>query len=371
VVESFWKRLRASFEDGMRQQITRTGLLFSLTIVLIGLAAFASANNLLFLLLAALLATLLISGFISRLGLAGLELDLELPEHIAAKRKVTGQLVLTNRKRWVPSFSIHLSGAPQSGMASELYLPIIPAKATLREPLHLFFGKRGLYRENTFFFTSRFPFGFTQRRAQVRLTRDVLVYPSIDPQRGFEELLAGVSGEIESSRRGRGTDFYRIRPYEALESSRHVDWKATAHTGDLQVREFTRDQDQTVTVFLDLDIPVSREQWFEKAIDCCAFLAWQFSRQAIRLRFVTQRFDCTIPGEANVYIILRYLACVVPAHGLDRPKPNEDSSFQIAITAHPSRVVEAGWIRARVLGVDDLAPAITDPRPENSRHTRR
>src|SRR3954466_12569418 len=98
----------------MHQQVTRAGLFFTFTILLVGLAAFASANNLLFLLVAALLATLLISGFISRLGLAGLELDLELPEHIPARRKVTGHLILKNKKRWVPSFSLHLSGAPES-----------------------------------------------------------------------------------------------------------------------------------------------------------------------------------------------------------------------------------------------------------------
>lgn len=360
MLESFWQRVRAAFEDGMRQQITRTGLLFTLTIVLIGIAAFASANNLLFLLLAALLATLLISGFISRLGLAGLELDLRLPEHIAARRKVTGQLVLTNRKRWVPSFSIHLSGAPESGLASELYLPILPARATMKEPVDLLFGRRGLYRENTFFFTSRFPFGFTQRRAQVRLTRDVLVYPSIDAQSGFEDLLAGVAGEIESAQRGRGHDFYRIRPYEALESSRHVDWKATAHTGDLQVREFAREQDQMVTIFLDLDIPDSREQWFEKAVDFCAFLIWRLSRQDTRLRFVTQRFDCTLPGEGDVYTMLKYLARVVPAQGLELPVPDDDSTFQIAVSAHPSRVMEAGWGLARLLSFNDLAGAAAD-----------
>ena len=95
----------------MRPQVTRAGVLFTLTILLVGLAALVSANNLIFLMVASLLATLLISGFISRLGLAGLELDLELPDHIPARRKVTGQLILKNKKRWVPSFSIHLTGA--------------------------------------------------------------------------------------------------------------------------------------------------------------------------------------------------------------------------------------------------------------------
>ncbi len=341
-------------EGGTRQQITRAGLVFTLTILLVGMAAFASANNLLFLLVASLLATLLISGFISRLGLAGLELDIELPDHIPARRKVTGQLILKNKKRWTPSFSIHLSGAPESGMPTTLYLPIIPAGTTMREAVELLFTKRGLYRENAFYFTSRFPFGFTQRRAQVRLARDVLVYPSIDPQPGFEELLFAVAGEIESAQQGRGHDFYRIRPYEVLESSRHVDWKATAHTGDLQIREFAREQDQTVTIFLDLNVPEEHDDWFEKAVDCAAFLVWRLSLQGIRTRFVTQQFDQRFPDSGSVYIVLKYLARVAPAQGLEMPVPDDDSSFQIAVSPNTAIVVEAGWVRARVLGLRDL-----------------
>src|SRR5208282_2658667 len=107
-------------------------------------------------------------------------------------------------------------------------------------------------------------------------------------QPGFEELLASVSGEMEALQRGRGHDFYRIRPYEALESSRHVDWKATAHTGDLQVREFAQEQDRSVVMYLDLDLPFEAEAWFETAVDCAAFLAFRLAGRGARVRFRTQ-----------------------------------------------------------------------------------
>ncbi len=357
-----WRRLRDSLEGGMRQQITKSGLLFTVTIALVGLAAFASANNLMFLLLAALLATLLISGLVSRLGLAGLELDLALPDQIAARRKVMGQLVLTNRKSWIPTFSIHLGGAPETGMSANLYIPILPGASTLREPVELFFARRGIYRDSTFSFTSRFPFGFTQRRAMVKLDRDVLVYPCVDAQPGFESLLADVAGEIESWQQGRGHDFYRIRPYEPMESSRHVDWKATAHTGELQVREFAREQDQTVTIFLDLDVPESRLDWFEKAVECCAFLVWELSRREVHLRLLTQQFDAHIPGDSDIYAVLKYLATVTPAH-FAPPSPDEDRSLEIAISVSPSRLLEAGWTRARILGIEDFNAALAAELP--------
>jgi uncharacterized protein (DUF58 family) len=352
-MRSLWQRIREAFEDNMRQQVTWLGFVFTLTVIMIGLAAFASGNNLLFLLLAALLATLLISGFVSRLGLAGLELDLVTPPHIAAQRPVAARLVVRNRKWLVPSFSLRLTGSPGSGMRHELYIPLIPAGGILNEPVELFFTRRGVYKDNTFSFASRFPFGFTHRRAQVRLEREVLVYPPVDPQPGFDELLAGIAGEIESSQRGRGSDFYRIRPYEALESARHVDWRATAHTGELQVREFAREQDQAVAVFLDLDVPADAYEWFNNAVNFCAFLMWRFNERGARVRFLTQRFDCCVPAEATVYDVLRYLARVEPERSGKLELPH-DSDIQVAFSPDALRVREGGWPAARIVGPVDM-----------------
>lgn len=327
----------------MRQQITAAGVLFSLTVGIVGLAAFVSANNLLFLLFAALLAAMLISGFVSRLGLAGLELHLSVPEHIAARRPVLGSISVRNRKYVTPSFSLHLRGAEGSGLRETLYIPVLPARGTLKAPVELWFERRGVHREDAFFFESRFPFGFTHRRAQVRLQREVLVYPSIDAQAGFEEFLDRVAGEISSYYRGRGTDFYRIRPYEALESARHVDWKATAHTGELQVREFARDQEQAVTLFLDLHVEQQASGWFEHAVDCCAFLMWRLHDRGTPVRFLTQRFDRRIPHDASVYDVLRHLALVEPVFGAGVPEVN-DQNVSIAISARLPELADTGWL---------------------------
>ena len=343
----------------MRQQITKIGFLFSVTVALVGLAAFVSANNLLFLLLAALLATMLISGFVSRLGLAGLELNLQLPEHVAARRPVRGRLLVRNKKFINPSFSLHLSGSPESGLRDTLYIPVVPARTTLNEPVDLWFDRRGFHRDNTFYFESRFPFGFTHRRAQVRLEHEVLVYPCIDPQPEFESALARIAGEIESRQRGRGNDFYRIRPYEHLESARHVDWRATAHTGELQVREFTRDQDQAVTLFLDLDVPPEEWRWFERAVECCAFLVWRLNDRGTRLRFVTQRFDRGLPEECTVYDILRYLALVEPVPGAKLPLA-DDRHLSIAISVREGEVADAGWIGASLPPPDSAGSRTAD-----------
>src|ERR1700732_3049147 len=117
--------LHAALDLGTRQQVTRLGLLFTMAAVLVALASFISANNLLFLILAAMLSTLMVSSFISRLSLAGLELDFLLPEHVCARRKLMGRIVIRNTKGWMPSFSIQVTGSSDSGLSLPLYCPVI------------------------------------------------------------------------------------------------------------------------------------------------------------------------------------------------------------------------------------------------------
>jgi uncharacterized protein (DUF58 family) len=335
---------------GVRQQVTLAGLLYTVASILVGVAAFVSANNLLFLLLAAMLSTMMISGFVSRLSLAGLELDFVLPEHICARRRVSARLFIRNTKRWMPSFSIHVAGSPSTGMASTIYLPVIPGGTALEEPVDVSFSKRGSYKDNSFWVSTRFPFGFTERRVQVRLSREVIVYPAVDPQPGFEELLADVAGEIEQLFRGRGHDFYRIRPYEAFESARHVDWRATAHTGELQVREFAAEREHTLELFLDRDAGPTQAAWFERAIDCTAFLCWRVTEREARVYFRTQDFEILIPEEGDIYTILRFLALAAPAPGKRVLAPSNEHTFKLVISASPERAAEAGWMGARLLG---------------------
>jgi uncharacterized protein (DUF58 family) len=353
-----WFEMRQVLLRRVRYRVTRGGVLFTAAVVLVGFAAVASANNLLFLILATMLSTLMVSGLVSRLCLAGLELDFLVPEHVSAGRTIPAKLFVRNVKFWMPSFSIHVVGVEQDGppvLQSPVYFPVIPGGATLEETVQIRFARRGEYRQNHFAFHTRFPFGFLEKTARVVLRREVVVYPCIDAQAGFEELLADLAGEIETHYRGRGRDFYRIRPYEAFESARHVDWKATAHTGDLQVREFARDQEQTVELFLDLETADGFEEWFEHAVDCCAFLAWRLAGKAVAIHFRTQDFDLRLPEEGDIYTILKYLAVVQSKVGKPPEAPADETSFPIVLTSAPGRFGEVGWAGARVIGPEALA----------------
>ena len=352
-----WEQGRAFLARRIRYKVTRGGVLFTLAIVLVVFGAIISANNLLFLIVAAMMATLLISGLVSRLCLAGLELDFQVPEHIPAGRTVPARLFVRNHKWMIPSFSIRVDAIrdPASPiLKSGVYSPMIAAGATLEETVEVQFPRRGAYRQNGFAFSTSFPFGFLEKTARVTLRREMVVYPKVDPQPGFDDLLAGLSGEIETHYRGLGRDFYRIRPYEAFESSRHVDWKASAHTGTLQIREFAREQEQIVEIYLDRNIPHELDAWFEHAINCCAFLAWRLSNQGASIHFRSGGYEFRQPEDGDIYTILKYLALVYPQRA-DAPEgPLDDSNFKIVFTPSPRVFREAGWVQARLLDPDVL-----------------
>lgn len=351
-------RLATRIPHGRFPRVGRAGVVFVSALLAVAAAAVITANNLLFLILAAMLSTLMISGLISSLSLAGLELDFLLPEHITARRPVRARAQVRNLKRWMPSFSIHLEGRHEQAVSSPLYIPLLPGGTRMELPVEIRFERRGLHRGGSFVFSTSFPFGFLERSASVSLGTQVLVYPPVEPQPGFEELLASVRGELETQSRGRGQDFYRIRPYEPFESARHVDWKATAHTGELQVREFAREQERLLEIYLDLDVPHGHEPWFEKAVECCAFLIWRLSERAARIRFRTQLYEILLPEMGDACEVLRYLALVQPFRGrAPEPRADEECSRMLFSIQPEARLRELGWREARIVGLELLGNA--------------
>jgi uncharacterized protein (DUF58 family) len=345
------ERLRESFD----YDVTRAGIIYVLVTLLIGIAALNTGNNLLYIVVAAMLAAILVSGVVSAWVLRWLELDIVLPEHVFAGRPVLGRIVLRNPRSLLPSFSIRVVSTrkkrkkPQKqwqweptifafpfnrpsdqqwlrlpdrrlrrvtvippppgifqGMA---YFPFVPPQAELAADLELQFTQRGRYREDSFGLATRFPFAFLTKTRHVSLRREVLVYPRIEPTEAFFEILPLVRGEWESFVRGRGADLYRIREYMPEDSARHVDWKATAKSGSLKVREFAREDERKLCIVFDNPAPgLIAEQLYEKAVELTASLAWHFSEQDAEVSFIVPGH----PRTQDIHEFLAWLAVIEP-----------------------------------------------------------
>jgi hypothetical protein len=360
-------------------KVTREGMVYIVGIVVVGGAAVNTGNNLMFMVLACLLAGLLISGLLSRVVLGDVDVRLELPEHVFAQRTILAVAELHNSKPMAPSFSVSLVGEDiskdkKNGPADSalqildrpVYFPHIPHGQTVRQSVELTFPRRGVYRQNALGLRTKFPFGFLQKTRRVNSAIEAVVYPQIQPTEEFYEVLPLVTGELESYQRGRGNDLYAIRDYQFNDSARHVDWKASARTGALQVKEYAREDERRVMLVFDPYIgpqgmDTQTAERFENAVTLCAGLAWHFHEinSVMEFRsagFATQRM---IAGEI-IYDILRYLASVTPL----KPLPGQSfldtlgdapEIFKIVLTSHPRGSIPSHlWNSAYFLFVSSL-----------------
>ncbi len=168
-----------------------------------------------------------------------------------------------------------------------IYFPFIAARSSSSADLELKFPKRGRHVQEGLGISTRFPFSFLTKTRRVALQRELVVYPSVDPTEDFFDVLPLIAGEFEAFVRGRGYDLYRIREYLPEDSARNVDWKATAKTGALKVREFTREDESKLRIIFDNPAQGTvSEKAYESGVQMAASLAWHFSQQDAELNFL-------------------------------------------------------------------------------------
>ncbi len=354
-------------------EVTRTGALYAIVVLLIGIAALNTGNNLLYIVVAVMLGAIVVSGVASALCLRGLELELKIPDHIFAMTEIAATVCVRNPSRWVPSLSISAVpaeknkvrrkwrwvpttfpvppwrppdkqwlqlpdrklrrinlGEPSGVFHESAYFPLIPADTQLQAQVRLNFRKRGRYQER-FSLSTRFPFAFLVKTRRVALAREVLVYPELVNSGEVVELLPVLSGKCEAYLRGRGSDLYRIREYLPEDSSRHVDWKATAKSGALKVREFAREDDRRLRLVFDNPAPgaISAAE-YERMISLAASVTWRLSEENVFLTFTSQEYE----SIGDVYGFLQYLAAAGPQRS---PSVLDDlsgsSDYSLVITA--------------------------------------
>ena len=95
-------------------EFTIEGAIYLVLIAVIIVAALNTGNNLLFIILASLLAGILVSGILSKIVLEDLELDFALPEHLFARQPMISRLTLRNLKM-VSALLLRHGGGPGPG----------------------------------------------------------------------------------------------------------------------------------------------------------------------------------------------------------------------------------------------------------------
>lgn len=306
--------------------ITPAGMLFIGFTLVVGSAAAYSGNNLIYLTLSAMLAALLVSGLVARLTLNGLQLRLALPDRLFAGQTVRARVGIRNSKRWTATHGVSLRPVRdlEGGLAmEEAWFPILRPGEELVASLKASFERRGQYKEGRVILSTRFPFGLSERRRELHLSEDTIVYPDVTPTVRSDAIVDELEARSLGRSAGESQDLYRIRPALAEDGARYLHWKASARTGGLWVREYAREERQEVRLVLDRRIEEAPEAEleFEERVALCAAVIWKLAERGSRIVFATDEIELKAePGGAPIDPLLNYLATVTPTER-DGPAP--------------------------------------------------
>lgn len=330
---------------------TSGGGVFVVIIIVVGFAAWNTGNNLLFLVFSLLCSTLFVGWIAARVSLRDLTVSARFPDHIFAAEPAPVIVTVRNTKRLLPSFSIFVeargpNSEPQEQSTARrryakrllAYFSYVPHHASAEQRVEQLFPKRGHVLIDGFELSTRFPFGFFRRRRRLRARNvDIIVYPKPEVISDKLHLLPMYAGRIPSSRRGAGHDLFSMRDYQAQDDLRHIDWKATARSRRLTVREFASEDERRITIVLDTRLSgepnEELRQRFEKGVVQTASLLKHFVEERAEVRLVLG--DEVGPfgsGMEQLYRCLRRLALVVPVEGAQPENFEIDSTMKTSVT---------------------------------------
>jgi len=125
------------------------------------------------------------------------------------------------------------------------------------------------------------------------------------------------SGAYNSVFKGRGMTFLAVRPYEYGDDVRAIDWKVTARTGDVHIKEFVEDRELTVLLVIDASASVlfgtESKQKRDLGAEIGAILAYCAiaNRDNVGLLLFTEQIEKYIPPKKNRNHVLNLISTLL------------------------------------------------------------
>jgi uncharacterized protein (DUF58 family) len=263
-------------------EFTTGGAVFVGLLVIVGFAAWNTGNNLLFVVLSFLLSGIIVSFLIGYFCLKKLEIKLRFPEAIFAGEPTPVKIILINKKIVFPTFSVvaEIRGKQRekSIIAEELnkvlpsfvvkkirppllkytldYFMTIPRRQTIENQTEHIFQHRGRFIVKDFELSTKFPFGFLRHRKRLPAKEaEIIIFPKIEQINEEISDLPLEFGNLTANKRGSGQELLTLRDYQQNDDLRFIDWKATARSRRLTVREFAAEDEKRITVIFDTVFP--------------------------------------------------------------------------------------------------------------------
>ncbi len=361
-------------------EFTLGGAIMLGLIAIVGFSAWNTGNNLLFLVFSFLVAAMIVGFVAGSISLKRLEVKMRFPETIFAGEKTPVLVSLHNRKRWFTSNSVvaevrgtyrnesvaapeirkllpkfiaeRLSKPPIVRRTLDYFVYVARNHAAETKTYHIF-ENRGRLLIKDFELSTKYPFAFFRhrRRLPARET-ELIVLPKLEPYSPETSDLNIDAGKLVANKRGSGQELLALRAYRVNDDMRRVDWKATARTNEIVVREFSAEDDKKITIYFDPRVPQNRKskmtlrakleaeqagndvlhsERFEHGISRTASLINDFTddQAEIRLAIGDEIGEYGI-GSRHLYDCLRRLALIEPIF-IERNAPEAISTEVIEL----------------------------------------
>jgi uncharacterized protein (DUF58 family) len=310
-------RIRRWLRPPRRLRPTRAGWTFFALTFGVGFAALNTGNNLLYLVLALMLAFLVLSGVLSESALRGIRVERHLPAEWFAGRPARVALRIHNGQRRAAAFAVvvedrvadaHL-GDRASGRC--VALRIGPNASEVRSYAYAP-ERRGALSFRGFVVSTRFPFGLFSKSRVLDAHAEALVYPAVavvpTPP---SDAAPAPCGERPHPRDGAGDVADGLRDRQDGDPARRIHWRASARARRLLVRRRAGDDDALLEVRLEI---ARGGDAFERLVSRAASeaLAGLESGRRVALSAGAERIP-PAAGPRQRAALLAFLARVEPA----------------------------------------------------------
>lgn len=248
---------------------TRLGRWYCGLAIGIGLAAINTGNNLLFLVVGALLAGIVVSGVLSENALSGVAVERRLPLAASVGAPALVGLWVKNQKRRAPSFSLEVREQGSDVRAGVFLLALAPGEEA--EPSYRFVPeRRGRLAFSRLEIATRSPFGLFEKARPLDKPGELVVFPREVEPRPVALRAQGSEGERPLERPGSGQEMHGLRDHRPGEDARAIHWRSTARAGKLIGIE--REEERRRQVCVRLDSRGLQGEPLERAVEQAAAL---------------------------------------------------------------------------------------------------
>jgi uncharacterized protein (DUF58 family) len=268
---------------------------------LLGFAAVNTGNNLLYLLVSALLGFMSVSGVLGKWNLDKMEVRYLPPDEIYDGLPTLLGVELVNRRRWLPIFLMEIIVADCT-----VFFPLVDPRQSRQKSLGITLSGRGHRQLPEVAVRSRFPVNFFIRSQGLIVDQEVTVFPMPLPCSDLRQLdPGGGQGTQQSWQKGHDGDINRISDYRGGEPLKSIHWKLSARHDRLKVKELSAATRKPVV----LDLAELPGQGLEQRLRYASYLVTRWLRDGwpVGLKAGNLEFPPSV-GQRHKLLLLQALA---------------------------------------------------------------